>query len=254
MNTQEIKRGEYNAYYPISELKMATVNRDKVLKHAENFKSKLNEFSWMMPIVISSRGDVIEGHHRIESAKLLSQKTIPAYIVNWVDTEEEAEHLEAIISLNNGNKAWNTLDYLKAYSTNSQDYSIVYDAYLKNSNNISVGNVVNLFFWTTRNKFKKGGGVVKNYKFSIYLIEKISKLVNEYGKTNIQAYCVREMINIAFTKAYNDYKALDFLFKEYAKLAKTDHPAATSIARFKPLMELSLVEFNIKRNANNKRR
>ena len=130
MNTQEIKRGEYNAYYPISELKMAIVNRDKVSKHAENFKSKLNEFSWMMPIVISSRGDVIEGHHRIESAKLLSQKTIPAYIVNWVDTEEEAEHLEAIISLNNGNKAWNTLDYLKAYSTNSQDYSIVYDAYL----------------------------------------------------------------------------------------------------------------------------
>ena len=41
MNTQEIKRGEYNAYYPISELKMATVNRDTVTKHAENFKSKL---------------------------------------------------------------------------------------------------------------------------------------------------------------------------------------------------------------------
>jgi hypothetical protein len=244
MNTQEIKRGEYIAYYPISKLKMATVNRDTVTKHAENFKEKLNDYGWMMPIIASANGDVIEGHHRIHSAKLLNQKTIPAYIVDWVNTNKEKEHLNAIISLNNGNKAWNTLDYLKAYSTNSQDYSIVYDAYLKNSNNISVGNVVNLFFWNTRKKFKKGGSVVKNYKFSIYLIEKISNLVNEYSKKNIQAYCVREMINIAFTKAYNDYKALDFLFKEYSKLAETEHPAATSISRFKPLMEISLIEFN----------
>ena len=103
MNTQEIKRGEYSAYYPISELKMATVNRDVVVKHAENFKSKLNDFGWMMPIVVSSKGDVIEGHHRIESAKLLKQKTIPAYIVQWVDTNIEKEHLDAIIGLNNSN-------------------------------------------------------------------------------------------------------------------------------------------------------
>lgn len=254
MKKQEIKRGDYNAFYPISELKMANVNRDKVLKHAENFKSKLNEFSWMMPIVISSRGDVIEGHHRIESAKLLLQKTIPAYIVDWVDTEKETKHLEAIISLNNGNKPWNTLDYLKAYSTNFIDYKIAYDAYLKNSNNISVGNVVNLFFGKTSKHFKKGESVIKNHKFSFYLVEKISNLVAKYGKTYIQAYCVREMIKIAFTKTYNDYKALDFLFKEYAKLAKTDHPAIASITRFRPLMELYLVEFNIKRNANKNER
>ena len=244
MINQEIKRGEYNAYYPISELKMATVNRDTVIKHAENFKSKLNDYGWMMPIVVSSKGDVIEGHHRIESAKLLSQKTIPAYIIEWVDTDNKSKHLNSIISLNNGNKAWNTLDYLKAYSTDSTHYNIVYDVYLKNCNNISVGNIVNLFFWNTRASFKKGSSVVKDYKFSSYLVEKISKLVNDYGKSNIQAYCVREMINIAFTKAYKDYKALNFLFKEYGKLAKVEHPAATSISRFKPLMELSLIEFN----------
>lgn len=244
MNTQEIKRGEYNAYYPISELKMATVNRDTVTKHAENFKSKLNDYGWMMPIVVSSKGDVIEGHHRIESAKLLKQKTIPAYIIEWIDTANKKKHLNSIISLNNGNKAWNTLDYLKAYSTDSKDYNIVYNDYLKNSNNISVGNVVNLFFWNTRGSFKKGSSVVRDYKFSSYLIEKISKLVTDYGKSNIQAYCVREMINIAFTKAYKDYNALNFLFKEYGNLAKIEHPAATSISRFKPLMELSLIEFN----------
>ncbi len=77
MNTQEIKRGEYNAYYPIRQVEMATVNRDTVIKYAENFKEKLNDYGWMMPIVISSQGDVVEIHHGIQSAKLLKQNTIP---------------------------------------------------------------------------------------------------------------------------------------------------------------------------------
>lgn len=128
MKTTEIKRGQFNAYYPISNLKMAEVNRDVLLKHSENFKQKLNEFGWMMPIVISSDGDIIEGHHRVVCSRLLKQTTVPAYIVDWVDTNKGKEHLNAIISLNNGNKAWTTLDYLKAFSKENKQYAKVYDA------------------------------------------------------------------------------------------------------------------------------
>ena len=42
-----------------------------------------------MPVVVSSQGDVIEGHHRIQAAKLLKFETVPAYIVDWVDTETQ---------------------------------------------------------------------------------------------------------------------------------------------------------------------
>lgn len=243
MKTTEIKRGEFNAYYEISKLKMAEVNRDVLLKHSENFKEKLNEFGWMMPIVISQQGDIIEGHHRVVSSKLLKQKTVPAYIVNWVDTQKSKEHLNAIISLNNGNKAWTTLDYLKAFSKENKQYNKVYDAYLKNKNNVSAGNVVNSFFGSQSKGFKKGLSIIKDENFSLYLLEKISNLVNDYGKSNIQAYCVREMINIGFTKAFKDYKAMNDLFKRYSELAKIEHPAATSIAKFKPLMEVYLKDF-----------
>ena len=252
MTTTEIKRGEFNAYYSIDRLKMASVNRDIFTQHAENFKDKLTTNGWLMPIVVSSKGDVIEGHHRIISAKLLKQKTIPAYIVDWVNTDIEKEHLNCIITLNNGNRAWTTLDYLKAFSKDNKDYQKVYDIYLKNSNNISVGNVVNIFFTSTSaNGFKQGKLKIKDLKFSMYLVRKISKLVTKYGKSNVQAYCVREMINIGFIKAFKDYEAMDFLFKEYAGLAKGEHPAATSITRFKPLMETSLNQFNLLRNDNN---
>jgi hypothetical protein len=241
MINQEIKRGEYNAYYPISELKMATVNRDTVIKHAENFKSKLNDYGWMMPIIASSNGDVIEGHHRIHSAKLLNQKTIPAYIVDWVNTNEEAEHLKAIISLNNGNKAWSTADYLKAFAKDNENYKIVYNSHLKNVNNISVGNVVNCFFGKTKGAgFKRGRSKIIDLKFSLYLLEKISFLVEKHGKRKIQAYCVREMINIGFVAAKRNIETMDFLFNKYDKMANENNGVLTSINEFKPTMELFL--------------
>jgi hypothetical protein len=249
MNTQEIKRGEYNAYYPISKLKMASVNRDTVIKHAENFKEKLNDYGWMMPIVISSKGDVVEGHHRIQSAKLLKQKTIPAYIIEWVDTNNKSEHLNAIIGLNNGNKNWNTLDYLKAFSRYNEDYKIVYDAYLSNYNNISVGNVVNCFFSRGRAchlEFKKGKAKIIDKEFSFYLIKKISELTSEFGSKKIQAYCVREMITVAFSSAKREVKTMDLLFKKYKRLAKTNNAVISSLTDFKPTMETYLCNYRNK--------
>ena len=241
MNTQEIKRGEYNAYYPISELKMAKMNRDLVVSHVESFKSKLNDFGWMMPIVISSKGDVIEGHNRIECAKLLKQKTIPVYVIDWVNTGDEKEHLKAIIGLNNGNKAWSTADYLKAFARDSGYYKIVYEAHLKNINNISVGNVVNCFFGKTKGAgFKRGMSKIIDLKFSLYLLEKISFLVEKHGKRKIQAYCVREMINIGFVAAKRNIETMDFLFNKYDKIANENNGVLTSISEFKPTMELFL--------------
>lgn len=247
MKTTEIKRGEFKPFFNIKDLKKAKVNRDLLLKHSENFKDKLNEFGWMMPIVVSKDGDIIEGHHRVESAKLLNQKTVPVYIVDWVDTKQQKDHLNAIINLNNGNKAWTTIDYLKAFAKENDQYKIAYDYYKKNSNTISAGNIVHLFFTSSSrdtSKFKKGECKIKDLKFSLYLLRKISNLVNKYGKNNIQAYAVREMIKIGYVGAFNDYEAMDYLFKEYGKLAKIEHPAATSISRFKPLMDATLLEFN----------
>ncbi len=253
MNTQEIKRGEYNAYYQISNLKVAEVNRDLFLKHAENFKNKLNEFGWMMPIVISKSGDVIEGHHRLETARMLGQKTVPVYIVDWVNTSDANEHLDCIINLNNGNRAWIKLDYLKAFAKENEDYKKVYDAYLSNSNNISVGNVINCFFGkTVNNKFKKGECKIEDIDFSLTLLNKFSELVSKYGSRKIQAYCIRELINVAYVKTNKDLDAVEHLLREYDKMASTNHPALTSISEFKPTIEKELTYYTLKKNADNR--
>ncbi len=238
MNNREIKRGEFNQYYPISELKLASVNRDIFQKHAENFKNKLNDFGWMLPIVITNKGNVIEGHHRIESARLLKQKTIPAYIVNWVDTDNDSEHLNYIININNGNKAWNTLDYLKTFSKHNEHYKLAFEAFEKNSNNITVGNLVHIYFgYANRNKFKNGDCIVKNLEFAEYLLSKITTLIKQHGKKKIAAYCVREFINLAYKKTKMDKMAMNYLFDIYDDMASNNHLSLTSISDFRTYME-----------------
>ena len=49
-----------------------------------------------------------------------------------------------------------------------------------------------------------------------------------------------------------DIKTVNFLFKKYEEMAKSDHPSITSINKFKPLMELYLNEYNMKTNNKNK--
>jgi hypothetical protein len=253
MNTQEIKRGEFNAYYLISDLKFAKVNRDLFMKHAENFKSKLNDFGWMLPVVISKSGDVIEGHHRIQAAILMNQKTVPAYIVDWVNTKDDTEHLKYIINLNNGNKAWLKLDYLKAFAKEDEQYNTVYNAYLSNSNNLSVGNIINCFFGKSVNdKFKKGLSTIDDLDFSLLLLNKFSELVNKYGANKIQAYCVRELINLAFIKTNKDVKAMKHLLRYYDEMARINHPALTSISDFRPAMEKELNYYTLTTNESNR--
>jgi len=115
-----LKKGTFEPNYPIENLKYAKVNRDMMLNHAESLKRKLIDYGWMMPIVASKTGDVIEGHHRVESAKMLKQKTVPVYIPYWVNTKKPKEHLDCIINLNNGNKSWSMLNYLKTFATKNK--------------------------------------------------------------------------------------------------------------------------------------
>jgi len=244
---ETLKKGKFKPNYPINKLKYAKVNRDMTVNHAENFKTKLIDYGWMMPIVASVTGDVLEGHHRIESAKLLKQKTVPTYIVDWVDTKQVKEHLDCIISLNNGNKAWSMFDYLKAFADQNEDYKIVYDAYLSNSNNVSVGNVINIFFTRGQHSnnqlYKKGQAKIEDVDFGKYLLHNFSDLYEKYGSKKITAYCIREFIKVAYIKANKDKGAVDYLFKQYETMAKKGHLAVSSINDFRPLLEVYLNDY-----------
>ena len=240
---ETLKKGKFKPNYPINKLKYAKVNRDMTVNHAENFKTKLIDYGWLIPVVASVTGDVLEGHHRVEAAKMLKQETIPVYEVDWVDTKQLKEHLDCIISLNNGNRAWTMFDFLKAFTNHNEDYKIVYDAYMRNSNNVSVGNAINIFFKPHNNKFKTGEAKIEDLEFSNYLLHNLSDLYEKYGSKKITAYCVREFITVSYKKAKKHKGAVDYLFKQYEKMARTGHLAVSSINDFRPLLEVYLNDY-----------
>ena len=245
---RKLKTGNYNPSFPIKNLIMANVNREIKASHAVKFKEKLNEFNWLMPIIISKNGNVIEGHHRIQSAILLKQNTLPAYIVDWVNVSDAKEHLNCIIGLNNGSLNWSMLDYLKAYINFNADYSWVYNKYLIFKKNITIGNIINLYFNNNRSgfKFKKGQSKIVNIDYSDWFLNKLATLNIKHGKKKLQSYCVREFIYLCRTHAKGNKKAVDYLFTKYDFMCKINHPALTSITEFKPILEMYLKEFKSK--------
>jgi len=244
--TTQIKVGTFNPNFPISEIKFANVNRDLKETHSERFTQKLTSYGWMMPVIISDKNDLIEGHHRVKSAMILKQKTVPVYIVDWIDTNNPKEHLDSIIGLNNGNLTWTTLNYLKEFAQFNDDYRKVYDMYKANTNNITAGNVVNCYFALSNGgnrKFKEGKAQIKDIEFADFLLNNFSNLNKEHGKNKIAAYCVREMIQIGYNKCKKDVDAMTYLFKMYDKMARQNHLAIASIRDFRPIMETYLNEY-----------
>ena len=103
---KKVKVGKFVANYPLKELSQSLVNRDIVGKHSEQFGKKIQEFGFLVPIIADHKGNIIEGHHRALSAESIGMKTVPVYIVNWVDTKNLDEYQKYIISLNNNNRKW----------------------------------------------------------------------------------------------------------------------------------------------------
>ena len=239
----ELKRGTYDGYYPISKIKDNDVNRDCVHSHSKKFQQKLTENNWLMPIVISTKGDLIEGQHRLFGAKTLGQKTVPVYIVDWIDTSVRKNHLTSIISLNNGNRAWKPLDYLKSFREENADYKYVYNLYKKHSNNISLGNIIVAFFGKRGNSkdFRDGLFTIKNKEASLHILRKIVEINSEFGNSKVIAYCVRDIIELCYDK---EYKLQSYILEKYRELLETESPIATNVTELKPLMIKYINRFN----------
>lgn len=55
----------------------------------EKLKASLQEFGWMVPILINKQGVVIAGHGRLEAAKALGYKTVPVIRHDTLTKEQE---------------------------------------------------------------------------------------------------------------------------------------------------------------------
>lgn len=246
-NQKEIKTGTFNAKFPIENLKQSLVNRDIVSKHSDLFGKKISAYGWLSPIIIDEKGNIIEGHHRVISAERMNLKTVPAYIVDWVDTKNLDEYQKYIISLNNSNRKWGALDYLKSFSRNKKDYSFVFDKYIANKDMLSVGNVLNIYFGSGVSiQFKNGVSKLKNKDFSNFLLKNILSLKKDFGNKKIQAYTIRTIAVFSNAKLNQNKEEAQYIFNELRILAETDSPILSSIEHIAPFLNKTLTNYRTK--------
>lgn len=237
---KNLKVGKFDLAYPVSSLNITELNRDKIESHIEKFIKKLSLEGWMDVIKIDKLGNVVEGNHRALAAMEMGLKTVPVYIIDWIDPDNKKSLLMSIIGMNNGNESWKPKDYLKKLALFNSDYEYAYKVFLSNEDNITPGNLINCYFVSADDRFKKGESKIGDKKFSDYLVNNLTRLVKNYGTKKIQAYPVREIIKVAHKKAQGNVKVMDGVFKFYEDMASADHPSLTSIEKFRPVIEFEL--------------
>jgi len=241
MTNTEIKVGTFQAKYPVSALKFSTVNRELVNKHSKNFIKKISKYGWMIPIIIDSKGYIIEGHHRAKAALYMGLKTVPTYITDWVDTSDLKEYHESIVQLNNDNKKWSALDYLKSRSDlNDRQYKYVYNKYLESKDILTVGNVINIYFNSNCDSvFRKGQSKIKNMDFANYLFDEFFRLKAKYGKVKFQAFTINRTTQFMYAQCEN-MNEVDYIFRQLEMLAKTNNATLSSVEMIRPFLKEQL--------------
>ena len=236
MTNTNIKVGTFQGSYPVSELKFSTVNRDLVKGHASKFIKKISAYGWIVPIVIDKYGNIIEGHHRVQAAIDMGLKSVPAYIIDWVDTSNLNEYQEYIMNLNASNRTWYAIDYLKTTSINQPDYKTVYDKYIASEEILTVGNVLNIYFNSGANqKFKDGKSRIKNKDFADYLYETFKGLRATWGKIKIQSFTINRTTQFMYSQC-KTLSEVEYIFKQIEMLAEGNSKILSSVQYLKPYL------------------
>ena len=240
MTNTNIKVGTFQGSYPVSALKFSTVNRDIVKNHASNFIKKISAYGWIVPIVIDKYGNIIEGHHRVQAAIEMGLKSVPAYIIDWVDTSNLNEYQEYIMNLNASNRTWYAIDYLKTTAINQPDYKTVYNKYMASKDILSVGNVLNMYFNSgASQRFKDGKSRIKDKDFAEYLFNNFYRLKAHYGKVKFQAFTINRTTQFMYSKC-KTRSEVDYIFKQLERLARTNNAILSSVEMIKPFLKEQL--------------
>lgn len=212
---KNLKVGKFIPNQKIEKLHLdSDVNRETSLANIEEKKNKLEENNWLMPIVVTSSGKVLEGQNRLLASQRLGLTTIPVYVADWVDDADVDEVRDVIISLNNGNKAWSQWDYIKSFKSSKEAYSKAYTNCMKYQETLTNGNVVNAMFGigSANSRFKSGKStLIKKDKYE-YLLETASALVVKFGKHQFPSQTLRTLILWAISQ--DDYGVINYVVNQ----------------------------------------
>lgn len=163
--------------YDYAKFKSITGNRFLNPQHVKRVAESMREINLMQyqPVMINSKGYLIDGQHRVEAAKMLDE---PVFYVEVPDLG-----LNEIRLLNSNMKAWSLRDYVSSYAkTGKKDYQILldfsdrYKIPLTTSASILCGQAVGMGGGTMSNILRQGKFVIVSLKSAEILARKLKDI------------------------------------------------------------------------------
>jgi hypothetical protein len=186
------------ATVPLNRIKTINGNREVSESHKEQFKRLIQKrgFGGSLNVGVKNQDYyILEGQHRLRALFELGVREVPCSIIDWIDVDNFDEVQPFIIDMNAHNKKWQLEDYIKSFADKSlKEYVYLRKQIQKYSNTLSPGVVVTIYDGVKRGhkQLKKGNLIYINKEFSDFLIETLSKMVDQWSKKKLPAQTLRQ--------------------------------------------------------------
>ena len=223
---QNITPGSTTDY---SIFKLLPANRNINKAHAKKLARTLTtnpKLSYLSPITVNEKMEVIDGQHRLEAHKLLGEQgtTYPLYFI-----VREGFSITEAQAINSGTKAWQPKDYAKAYCNEISDYA----TYLQFATQpLAFNHDVLVRFLAkdySMDTFKQGGFRINDLTQSkkwFSQLEDVGELIDDEGHLNETFWKHRSfafaLLNLMRTEYYDHDTMLEQLEDNSEKLKNTE--------------------------------
>lgn len=228
-------------------LNPSDINRAIDENHVHRFEYKLTQYGWLDPIKVDNNNNILEGHHRYYAAINLGVKNVPIYKIFWLNNLTEKERLAVILQYNASNLNWTNESYLEKYALLDQSYAKAFNKWKKYNVNLSTGTILKLYLTGSTKKFRAGESIfIHDVEKADLLADRLSGLVDSYGKKKAQAYSLREVVKVC--QKANGLLATNYILDRYKDMLENNHSKLTSISDFRPYINDVLSEFELIKN------
>jgi hypothetical protein len=211
-------------------------NRNKNLMHINRLRESMAENYLFTVIIVNEKYEIIDGQHRFEVIKELN---LPMrYIIC------EGYGLNEVHVLNQNSKTWKSDDYLEAYCNLKYSHYVNYNIF-KNRYQMGHKLCMAILSGTTSSpgtsqikEFHKGEFIIKNFKNSCSLAEKI-EIIGQYYDGNKRQGFVFAMLKL--------FKNEDFEFTEFLQKLKNQPTSLVDCVNTEQYLSLIEEIYNYRR-------
>ena len=202
------------------------VDMAKVLSIASAFRAG----EYISAILISKKGEVIDGQHRLTAFRMVSAENPGKYTLRVTVIDSNMSPLQIASILNAGQKNWSTKDYMHAYLTEKRLSYQLLDKFMKLYPQFNIKAAIQLLKGSHSTTVFKTGALAITFEEFLEGCTKADALAKVYDVLHVSVIYRRDVV-VAFYRIYPDIKDFNKFLKNLASFIQPQTERVTDWVR-----------------------